>query len=98
MKEKRKKLYGSKKELTGIVVIVAVTLLVTAMICCIFVFGLETACSREISNAYKSTVSRLSDEINGIGGLTSLGGILKESSAESSDGREQSVSSEIRTA
>ena len=100
MKERRKKLYGSKKELAGLVLIAAVTLIVTAVICCIFFFGLETACSREISNAYKSTVSRLSDEINRIGGLTSIGGILKESSAESSEGSgaEQSQDSGIKTA
>ena len=84
MKETPKKLYSSKKQLISIIIIVTVTLLVSAAVSCIIIFGLDTACSKEISNAYKSTVSRLPDEINGIGGLTSFGGILKESSAETS--------------
>ena len=82
MKGRRKKLYNSKDQLVNIIIIVITTLLVCTVICCILLFGLENACSREISNAYKSTVSKLSNEIHGIGGLT--GDILNNSSSANS--------------
>ncbi len=81
MKGKKKKLFSSRKQLLSVILITAVTVIVTAAVY-IILLGTSNIFRTELSTAYRSTVSRLSDEINGIG-LNGIGRIWRESSVSS---------------